>query len=200
MRREATPTYKLVGAAITKIGHVIDDELARAGPKQLSFARMNEIAATISLILGEDEAKPQILKGFHAGLAELERIAVENPELKGELARASQKVMLAMFKVAIVVARERMRAEVRRIAPLANRNGRKEPAMARARELAQEMWAADLGQEIRSSTMADKVYRRLADEGMADLLPDSAERVKEWIKPVAPDYARKGGRRKTPRP
>jgi len=200
MKREATPTYKLVGAAITKIGHVIDDELARAGPKQLSFARMNEIAATISLILGEDEAKPQILKGFHTGLAELEQIAVENPELKGELARASQKVMLAMFKVAIVVARERMRAEVRRIAPLANRNGRKEPAMARARELAREMWAADLGQEIRSSTMADKVYRRLADEGMADLLPDSAERVKEWIKPVAPDYARKGGRRKTPRP
>ncbi|MCF5140167.1 hypothetical protein GIW41_19355 [Pseudomonas sp. PA-6-1D] len=200
MKREATPTYKLVGAAITKLGHVIDDELARAGPKQISFARMNEIAETICLILGEDEAKPQIVRGFRTGLAELERIAVENPKLKSEVARASQKVMIAMFKVAIVVARERMRAEVRRIAPLANRNGRKEPAMARARELAQEMWAADLGQEIRSSTMADKVYRRLADEGMADLLPDSAERIKVWIKPVAPDYARRGGRRKTPRP
>lgn len=179
---------------------MIDDELARAGPKQISFARMNEIAETICLILGEDEAKPQIVRGFHTGLAELERIAVENPKLKSEVASASQKVMIAMFKVAIVVARERMRAEVRRIAPLANRNGRKEPAMARARELAQEMWAADLGQEIRSSTMADKVYRRLADEGMADLLPDSAERIKVWIKPVAPDYARRGGRRKTPRP
>lgn len=200
MKREATPTYKLVGAAITKLGHVIDDELARAGPKQISFARMNEIAETICLILGEDEAKPQIVRGFRTGLAELERIAVENPKLKSEVASASQKVMIAMFKVAIVVARERMRAEVRRIAPLANRNGRKEPAMARARELAQEMWAADLGQEIRSSTMADKVYRRLADEGMADLLPDSAERIKVWIKPVAPDYARRGGRRKTPRP
>lgn len=200
MKREATPTYKLVGAAITKLGHVIDDELARAGPKKISFARMSEIAETICLLLGEDKAKPQILRGFTTGLAELERIAVENPELKSELASAAQKILIAMFKVAIVVVRERMRVEVRRIAPLANRNGRKEPAMARARELAQEMWAADLGQEIRSSTMADKVYRRLADEGMADLLPDSAERVKEWIKPVAPDYARKGGRRKIPRP
>ncbi|VVO30884.1 hypothetical protein [Pseudomonas fluorescens] len=200
MKREATPTYKLIGAAITTLGTVIDEELAGANPKQLSFARMNQIAETICLILGEDEVKPKVLKGFNKGLADLERLAVENPELRSEVTSGAHKVMISMFKVAIVVARERMRVEVRRISPLANRNELKEPAIARARVIAQEMWALDVRQEIRSSSMADKVYRRLADEGMADLLPGSAERVKEWIKPVAPDYARKGGRSKIPRP
>ncbi|MFD2407861.1 hypothetical protein ACFSVK_22415 [Azorhizophilus paspali] len=44
--------------------------------------------------------------------------------------------------------------------------------------------------------MAEQVYRALAAEGLADSLPDTTERIKEWIKPVAPDYARKGGRRR----
>ncbi|MNJ72223.1 hypothetical protein D3C77_688490 [compost metagenome] len=71
--------------------------------------------------------------------------------------------------------------------------------MSRARTLAQEFWSLDEAKEIRSGDMAEKVYRKLVAEGMIDLLPGSAERLKEWIKPVAPEYAKKGGRRKISR-
>lgn len=78
-------------------------------------------------------------------------------------------------------------------------NDSKAAAIARAKSIATELWQADTAQEIRLGDMAERVYRALADEGFAESLPGTAERLKEWIKPAAPDYARKGGRRrKTP--
>lgn len=78
-------------------------------------------------------------------------------------------------------------------------NAAKNAATKRAQAIAAELWQADIAEKIRVSDMAERVYRALASEGFTDSLLDTAERVKEWIKPVAPDYARKGGRRKTPR-
>jgi len=78
-------------------------------------------------------------------------------------------------------------------------NAAKASAVERAQAIATQLWQADTAQEFRVGKMADKVYRVLAAEGFAESLPGTAERIKEWIKPVAPDYARKGGRRrKTP--
>jgi len=78
-------------------------------------------------------------------------------------------------------------------------NAAKASAVERAQTIATELWQADIAQVIRVGDMADRVYRALTDEGLTESLPGTAERLKEWIKPVAPDYARKGGRRrKTP--
>lgn len=91
------------------------------------------------------------------------------------------------------------RSQTLKIKPLVIKSQRKADTTFRARTVAIELWHADTAQKIRISDMADRVYRTLAAEGFTDSLPDTAERVKEWIKPVAPDYARKGGKpRKTP--
>ncbi|MFC0708522.1 hypothetical protein [Azorhizophilus paspali] len=79
---------------------------------------------------------------------------------------------------------------------ISNINQCKARAIERAREIATDLWQADTAHEFRLLDMAEQVYRALAAEGLADSLPDTTERIKEWIKPVAPDYARKGGRRR----
>jgi len=66
----------------------------------------------------------------------------------------------------------------------------------RAEAIACELWKSDKSQVIRIGEMADKVYRKLAKEGFLDSLPDNPESIKDWIKLVAPDYARKGGRKR----
>lgn len=86
-----------------------------------------------------------------------------------------------------------------KIRPLARQNRMKATVIERARTIAAEFWHADINKEIRIGAMADSVYRALATEGFTESLPDTVERVNEWIKPAAPDYARKGGRsRKRP--
>ncbi|WP_197471042.1 hypothetical protein [Azotobacter vinelandii] len=44
--------------------------------------------------------------------------------------------------------------------------------------------------------MAEQIEDILRREGIEKL--PTMTRIKEWIKPVAPDYARKGGRRRKP--
>jgi len=80
-------------------------------------------------------------------------------------------------------------------------NQTKARAQAKARCVAEEFWSADLSQEIRVGDMADKVYQALIKDGFTKGqggLPDSLERLKDWIRPVSPEYSRKGGRRRTP--
>ncbi|WP_433740052.1 hypothetical protein [Pseudomonas putida] len=76
-------------------------------------------------------------------------------------------------------------------------NAAKTIAQNRARTLASEAWQADTEQEYRLSEVAAMVKGSLEHEGFTQLpkLPS----IKDWIKPTAPAYARKGGRpRKTP--
>lgn len=199
MKEESTPTYRMVGQSLMELTTAISKELKDQDYKPLSFARLNDIAETICMIFDDEDVKPGILGGFGRGVIDLEMAAVKSPEVANEIATGAQRILIAMCNVAIVVARDRMRAEVDRITPLARRNQVKEDVMSRARTLAQEFWSLDEAKEIRSGDMAEKVYRKLVAEGMIDLLPGSAERLKEWIKPVAPEYAKKGGRRKISR-
>ncbi|SEJ66384.1 hypothetical protein SAMN04244572_04833, partial [Azotobacter beijerinckii] len=68
----------------------------------------------------------------------------------------------------------------------------------RARTHAQSIWDADdTRQEFTLKDVAEQVEDILRREGATGL--PSRERIKDWIRPVAPEYARKGGRpRKTP--
>lgn len=74
-------------------------------------------------------------------------------------------------------------------------NERKGVVQELARSIATELWQSDFEKKIRIMEMADLVYRALNDRSFSDVLPDTVERVKDWIKPVAPEYARMGGRR-----
>ncbi|QOI03400.1 MULTISPECIES: hypothetical protein [Pseudomonas syringae group genomosp. 2] len=77
-------------------------------------------------------------------------------------------------------------------------NRLKEQAMEKALSFAESRWNEDVNQSIRIGDMAVTVYRCLVDIGLHMALPDTSERLKEWIKPVAPAYARKGGRSRKP--
>lgn len=200
MKEESTPTYKSVGKHLEALAAAIDKELEEQHYRPLSFARLNDIAETICMIFDDEEEKPRILGDFCQGLIDLQMAAVESPEVANVIAAGAQKILIAMCNVAIVVAHDRMRVEVARIAPLARRNQASGNLITLARVLAKRFWALDAGNEIRTGDMAEKVYRKLADEGLIKLLPGSADRVKKWIKPVAPEYATKAGRRKISRP
>lgn len=77
-------------------------------------------------------------------------------------------------------------------------NRLKEQAMEKALSLAESRWNEDVTKSIRIGDMAVIVYRALVDMGLHMALPDTSERLREWIKPVAPEYSRRGGRsRKT---
>jgi hypothetical protein len=83
--------------------------------------------------------------------------------------------------------------------PLAAQHAAKTSTIERARTIASKLWGDDTERKIRIGDMAESAYRTLAAEGYSETLPETVERVKEWIKPIAPEYARKGGRRrKTP--
>ncbi len=129
----------------------------------------------------------------------LQSIAELHPEA-AELAHdAAEMMTLAWGSVSNRLVNAQIEREIPTIRPIARINACKAAAVARAQAIATELWQVDTTQEVRLGDMAERVYRALADEGFTESLPGTAERLKEWIKPTAPDYARKGGRRrKTP--
>lgn len=72
----------------------------------------------------------------------------------------------------------------------------KENAQGAARTLATYFWKNDLQQEIRIKEMCVIVYGELLHTEHKDQLPDQCPSIKEWIKDVAPSYAREAGRPK----
>lgn len=199
MEKEITPTYKKLGISFVELGLKIDRDLDESKSGVLTFDRMNEIAETVSLLVEDDDDRLEIVNELKLGLAPFEKIAEHDAAAQSLLFKGAQQILIGMFKVAITIASVRVKREIVKIAPLARQHKAKEVAVVRACELAKELWDADERQEIRIGRMADMVYIKLAGEGMKELLPDSSERMKDWIKLVAPTYARKGGRnRKTP--
>lgn len=70
----------------------------------------------------------------------------------------------------------------------------KEKAQGAARTLATYFWKNDLKQEIRIKEMCVIVYGELLHTEHKEQLPDQCPSIKEWIKDVAPSYAREAGR------
>jgi len=70
----------------------------------------------------------------------------------------------------------------------------------KAKNIAKEFWAADEEKEIRITKMSEMVFDELSERNpkseMPKYFPETSETVREWIKSVAPEYARKGGRTK----
>ena len=66
-----------------------------------------------------------------------------------------------------------------------------------ARIIAAHWWSSDTAQTT-TGEMADRVYREVGKFAPDGFMPETVEAVRDWIKPLAPEYARKPGRRKTP--
>ena len=66
-------------------------------------------------------------------------------------------------------------------------------AQSLARHIADDEWEKDKNKKIKMLEMSNIVWSKLWELGFADTLPEQ-QRVREWIKGNAPDYAREGGR------
>ncbi len=80
---------------------------------------------------------------------------------------------------------------------IGQRNQRKKDLQGMARILAAHWWQNDQ-QQTTTGDMADRVYREVRKYAPVGLMPENIEAVKNWIRPVAPKYAQKGGRPKNP--
>ena len=78
-------------------------------------------------------------------------------------------------------------------------NAKHELAVGVAQTFAQQEWEKPNGRSIRISEMSEKVWSYMVDTGYQSFLPDKSSGLADWIRPVAPDSAKKPGRpRKSP--
>lgn len=65
-----------------------------------------------------------------------------------------------------------------------------------AKNIADYLWRKDIENKIKIKEMAINVYAELYQTHHKDQLPDRPESLKEWIKDIAPSYAKESGRPK----
>ncbi len=86
--------------------------------------------------------------------------------------------------------------------PLDERNSYKKVVKKFAQQIAKRNWEADTDRNIRIGEMTQIVWAELVDEKIPadtrniimEALPNSADGLRKWLSPVAPDYAKKSGR------
>lgn len=148
--------------------------------------RMREPVALVSRFMAD------------AAISKLEALAIRHPESEEEILAAAFLVAGAWAQFAIHARFSEATKQAASMSYLIELNAEKGAARERAKAIASEAWQDDTAQTIRLGDMAERVYRALVEQGFTKTLPGTVERIKEWIKPVAPDYARKGGRRRKP--
>lgn len=155
--------------------------------------KFHQIKNLMELCLENELSNSNVKESLNHAFGVFERLMEILPEIAPRIVEGVSGLVFATVHNKIAIACETAEIERSRSIPK-----RKTMAKERALIIAKDQWIADTTHKIRIGDMAERVYRALASEGFTDSLPDTAERVKEWIKPVAPDYARKGGKpRKT---
>lgn len=178
--RDNTPEQLAIIAA----QHVIFADAIKARPKELearpeAFKHSSDVPRGLSRSTNEQLRREALAK---------EELTSES---LGEFGAHCAKIVLDAWRAK--TAKKRMKG-------LDLIGQKKDGITNRAREIATELWSNDT-KGLRIGDMADEVYRALTTEGFTkspEGLPDTVGTVGDWIKPVAPNYARKGGRsRKT---
>lgn len=127
-------------------------------------------------------------------LEELRAELEDTGALRKELLEDSVPLDVATRYAEVKLNSWRKKQAHRRMTTLHLRNMAKSAAVERANAIATELWQADADHEFNLLGMAGQVEDILRREGFGEL--PKLERIKEWIRPVAPDHARKPGRRR----
>ncbi|WP_323148824.1 hypothetical protein [Pseudomonas oryzihabitans] len=158
------------------------------------FASLDQLEAAAATLFNPDANSAQILrKGFES----LRSLAVDDEQMHTLQYAISCLLMVAMSSETdrVSAAADRERDQLKGITA---RNQAISLTTERARAIAADLWEQDDEQLIRIGDMAQRVWSVMIDEGLSEHMPEQADRLKVWIKPVAPAYATKGGRAKKP--
>lgn len=182
--RELKPWEGAIGASDTPAAIMAD---------RLFSSELFRLGMTISTLAASSECQERAAKRMIDAFLVIDGIEKDFPECAERIQCLASDLLSASYDVAkslTLAEHERQNSTMR---PLVKVNAAKADAIKRACAIAADRWQSDTTQSIRLGEMADKIYRALVDEGFAEVLPGNTERIKEWIKPVAPAYARQGG-------
>jgi len=156
------------------------------------------LAMTISSLAGNIESATRATHRSVEAFLGIDELVRDFPECSDRIEQISGTLLSACYEVVkscVLADHARQNSTIR---PLAKVNAAASAAIApsidRARTLASEMWQADTDQEYSITAMAKEVLDILKREGFKSL--PQIERIKEWIRPVAPSHASKPGRRR----
>lgn len=155
---------------------------------------IKEVVSAGLMLCEHPRFKNMALKSFVLALNEIRDLAEDNPDIATRLIGAVFGLAVGYQGVVTGNSMARLGNFADRVGPIAKLNAEKAAVTDRAKAIAKERWADDLSQSVRIGEMADLVYRQLASEGYTDTLPGSSDRVKNWLKSVAPEFARRPGR------
>ncbi len=123
-----------------------------------------------------------------------EAIAGDDEELSYDLRYALTCLLTAAFNGRTAAVYRQAAIEKAALRGLNAKAEASAASIARAQELASELWDRDITRSIRVGDMADHVYACLLDEIPNPAQAPELERVRKWIKQVAPAYAKRPGR------
>lgn len=189
-----TPTFKRVNKKIQACSDLFDKVQSQG---RIEFSDLREMLE-VSVLGVSEELRPGVLDLLENGLAGIEQAARDCPALSDRLSHHAALLVIGLVRVGTYPLGDQLQREKRTMKSLVEHNSAKERVAERARDIAVELWKGDENQEIRIGDMAQHVWSAMVGEGMKDELPDQAERLKAWIRPVAPEYAKRGGRSKKP--
>jgi len=186
-----SPIYQRVYASAGAANALVSADLPLS-----QFERIEREAMFHAGILKDDATAETVLAELNSTMRDLERVIVENPNIANEVLEVFGSLVRnygLMIRDFVLTQGVREKSTMR---PLMEINSAKAATVERAKMIATKLWEADDAKDVRIGDMAERVYRALLQEGFSEDLPGTAERIKAWIKPVAPEYARKGGRRR----
>jgi len=112
-----------------------------------------------------------------------------------EIEHCNSEEMLDLYQAKI--------KNMKREAPIMHVNLARKHVKEAAQRIAKEKWKEDTGREIRLGSMCEEVYFIIFDEvrgsNFEKALPSQAGGLKDWLRPIAPLWATKGGRPKKTR-
>lgn len=161
-----------------------------------TYEQLAEVAAKQMICAAEHE---ELIRRYEKKCSELSELLLETLEQsKGSI---PVKTAAKLIKAAIDAKEAPIKKRRKEIyySSLGGKAEAHKKLVERAKTIADDKWKESTGEIIRMGDMADIVYRKLTAEGFSERLPDDIVRIREWIKPVAPDAAsRPGPNRKPP--
>ncbi|TCQ87838.1 hypothetical protein [Pseudomonas sp. JUb52] len=155
------------------------------------YASFDELRSAAEALFDADRSASKTLQ---IAFEQFESVADGDEEKDCQLRYALTSLLTAALSGRVAAAYKQASVEKAAIRGLNAKAEASGALIARAQGIASELWEKDTTRSIRVGDMADHVYARLLDEAQDAAQAPELDRVRKWIKEVAPDYAKRPGR------